>query len=719
MKNLLLVLVLIALIGVSTSSFTDANRLSTLLDNAFSIHNTASVVRADTIRLPLEVMGEDGTTTTIRLMVDRAGKGGRLYLKTHSISYPAYLGYNKSKASIRLNGGKWVDINNKTAECLYPEREYGCTKGPYATLRFLIPVKDLGKLRNGVNRLDFRFNYEPGDISSGYRILEFGLQNKDGSNAIQQTEIVVDEPAEWQPISVDSTRIASGRRLFETRSLLLHRPDGASMQASCRDCHANNGRDLKYFNYSNYSIVTRSKFHGLSQEQGEDIASWIRSQPLVDKNGMEYSAPGRPWNPPYQPGPGLDEQPVHEWTAGAGLGWALEHDTKSLDYLFPSTIESVIHIDSTLSRRQLPIALQLPDWNEWLPVIHPMDTWGNVYASSRLKNNFDNVIDHHIQHPENVNVLVDELKVVQVVETYYKDVLDFAKHDGGMAVPSKLNREQMGEAMAGLFKWHLVKMWDFMHTSQFEDITSGLYTQGEQRGWFSMAQSLSSVTPRLYAEQQMYLDELSRAYYNTAWDELQVILNSGHRETVGGQPIDWAYHFEHIREWKRATGVSHGTRYLAGYIKVLQNANNRHGVRMPDGFYLGHTSLAWIHELSMPDSRENVLYEFESLDPQLRKELAEAFVKEMLNKLKRHDYNEWDRSLGQSGIGPASYKPTSGKGSQKNTFVFERAAYADHFYRIIPLYRDLGVNPMLLEELARWGRGAWPQGDWEAVIVND
>src|SRR5207249_8229093 len=46
-----------------------------------------------------------------------------------------------------------------------------------------------------------------------------------------------------------------------------------------------------------YTTLFRSMFHGLSEQQGELVASYIRSLPVPN--------PGRPWNPPYQPGPGL------------------------------------------------------------------------------------------------------------------------------------------------------------------------------------------------------------------------------------------------------------------------------------------------------------------------------------------------------------------------------------------------------------------------------
>lgn len=66
-----------------------------------------------------------------------------------------------------------------------------------------------------------------------------------------------------------------------------------------RGCHFTQGTDLKIFNYSNHAIQRRSEFHGLSEQDGLDIAAYIR--------GLSVPVPpkGRPWNPPFQPGPGV------------------------------------------------------------------------------------------------------------------------------------------------------------------------------------------------------------------------------------------------------------------------------------------------------------------------------------------------------------------------------------------------------------------------------
>jgi hypothetical protein len=143
-------------------------------------------------------------------------------------------------------------------------------------------------------------------------------------------------------------------------------PGAPIIHAHCSDCHAQDGRDLKYFNFSSVSIVARSRFHGPSELQGRQIASYIRSLPGPN--------PGRPWNPPYQPGHGLDDRRVADWAAGAGLEWVLDADIDTLPFLFAKTGPAgTFRAASDLNPREIPIAFQLPDWNHWLPRVHPLD----------------------------------------------------------------------------------------------------------------------------------------------------------------------------------------------------------------------------------------------------------------------------------------------------------------------------------------------------------
>jgi len=142
------------------------------------------------------------------------------------------------------------------------------------------------------------------------------------------------------------------------------------------DCHAQDGRDLKYFNYSNFSIRARSVFHGLDRGAGRSDRELLRS--------LNIPNPGRPWNPPYQPGPGLDSQPVGNWAAGAGLDAVLDSDAAMLPYVAPTLTPADFNPAGDFSIRETPIAFQLPAWNRWLPKVHPVDVWGDTFTHSTL-----------------------------------------------------------------------------------------------------------------------------------------------------------------------------------------------------------------------------------------------------------------------------------------------------------------------------------------------
>ena len=238
----------------------------------------------NTVTLPLEVMGPDGTIESLSLNVSNASAAQTLWMRAHSIGYFDFRNYNTSKASVRLNGGAWVDIDNSIVTCEEPEETYGCVSGGYHTIRFSMPLSHLGTLQPGSNTLHFRFNYVAGNASSGYRILDLEIRDGAGQDLIDGTTFAAFDPAA-EPI-LRPNQISQGEALWRQRDLLREFPGAPNtLRAACADCHQKDGKDLKYFGYSNHSIVTRSTFHGLNQDEAEQIASFIRSYRLEHEDG--------------------------------------------------------------------------------------------------------------------------------------------------------------------------------------------------------------------------------------------------------------------------------------------------------------------------------------------------------------------------------------------------------------------------------------------------
>jgi len=57
------------------------------------------------------------------------------------------------------------------------------------------------------------------------------------------------------------------------------------------------------------------------------------------------------------------------------------------------TIHRTFRPDGNLNPREIPIALQLPDWNRWLPRVHPLDAWGSAFLKSEFFEMYGTVDD--------------------------------------------------------------------------------------------------------------------------------------------------------------------------------------------------------------------------------------------------------------------------------------------------------------------------------------
>ena len=239
----------------------------------------------------------------------------------------------------------------------------------------------------GANTIRFRFNYSNG-IVSGFRVLALDLLAGD-STSVEPDLFIQDDRDTWAPPLRDSGAERAGA--VGERATVTRRLQGLSMIARhCSDCHARDGRDLKYFCFSNASIIVRSRFHGLSDLQGEQIASYIRSLPVP--------SPGRPWNPLPQPRSrigcstsrqlgsrsraGLDPRQRQQHPSlplGANVDRATPSPQvaigKDLDWtaLVPQITREPFRPDGNFNVREIPISLQLPDWNHWLPQLHPLE----------------------------------------------------------------------------------------------------------------------------------------------------------------------------------------------------------------------------------------------------------------------------------------------------------------------------------------------------------
>jgi cytochrome c553 len=621
-----------------------------------TVPNLAELVKAP-VTLPVEVVGPEGfvVAVTVELPQGSAAQIKSLWLQIHGLEYP-------DLASVRVNQGTWVSLNNQSVTVAQPGRAYGGIGGAFATLKLTLPLAP-GSVAEGANRIDFRFNRTNG-VVSGFRVLAFNFLEQDGERVLPPQAFRAEDPEQWVPPLMEQKEIAEGQRLWQSASLRASSLAGApAIRAHCGDCHARDGRDLKYFNYSNQSIIARSRFHGLSEQEGKEIASYIRA--------LDAPHPGRPWNPPYQPGPGM--KAGAELAAGAGLDSVLDEDSETLRSLFgehraTEVAAGAFAPDGDLKLRQIPIAFQMPDWNHWLPQVHPLDAWGEKFAGSQL---------NRIYEARNASPEFAEGDRGSFFASWLKARSKFLD-------PPRLSEAArwspgLAQSLYATLLWQLVKTWEIAHLS-------GLEETGGDVVWANVvAAATAPATVNIPNNANgMAGSGLTNEYFNNAWYELQMLLNSGGHQHHGREPVDWVYVAGHERELERWSGVAEPGRVLVTAIAATQSTDPRIGP---------HDNAKGWRPDQIIDPRMMVAPEwsetFVSLAPGERRAIAQAWLSAWLEKCTSYPVVTYFR-LAQL---PGSYEPPKDLRAISGGKVWESASR----------FRALGVDAKLVDRLELWG----------------
>ena len=573
---------------------------------------------------PIEVFGEAGHTVSVPFTL-RAGEPTTLRLRVHRPTWmeTGTFADRGPKMAVRLAGSGWYEVRPQrivdpstwgtpaagefmypvepaNVRCLEADAQFGgCLAGTYHTVRFDIPIALFGEaaLAPGAVAIEFRFEGTDGE-SMGYRVLDFDVRGFLGESLVDRSNFTEDDPDTWAPPIAGPAAIEEGRRLWQSATLLTSPIDATPLHAHCDSCHALDGRDLTYFNFSNYAIVRRATFHGLSEEDGERIASFIRSVDLGLPEGVTRSDLGRPWNPPYQPGPGLDARPVELWAAGASLIWVLERDRDMRDFLFSpdgmtplatspvpgGTPHSLLGADGYLNPREMPQAFQYPDWMSWLPRFAPEDmtvdpnailgtTWHQRYTAVRAALEADRegfLYSDRVTHtPNQPNIFL----LSQVSSGWPEEGMVYRNRPEGAALNWKsgnagdwvttteesVRASDYATAMGlyrNLRKWELFQRYRLEQVEGLEQVVAAgsepyYRSPAGSRVWPTPNRDMFEIAPHFsgpgYPERSMDFNGTAvGVYWTTAWYSLQHIVNGGyHAMTVTG-PVDWNYHAPHI-----------------------------------------------------------------------------------------------------------------------------------------------------------------------------
>jgi hypothetical protein len=717
---------------------------------------------ARVVTLPIEILGEPGTIERVMLDVARPTDAAYLWLQTHRLTWredgehatleaPRNAVRPGTKGSVRLNGGPWVGLSNETVSCESHEAEYGCLNGGYMTVRLRVDLARLGApgLREVDNELELRFDETDG-ITSGWRVLALDFRDAGGAS-LSTTTFVEDDPDTWVAPLTGAEDIARGRELFVSAPLtdLGFENERHAIRGTCASCHFEDGYDLAYFNYSNRSIIARSQFHGLSELESMQIASYVRSIDLELPAGRRRSEAGRPWNPPYQPGPGLDSRPVELWAAGAGLDAVLERDSEMRPYFFPEgrIDPRIVGSEGHLNPRETPQALQYPDWNAWLPTIAVEDLVEDpaliptsapyerlAEARSLLATHRRTDFDTAPQARARVFFAIRrfaESRSIGFPGSYHYT-------DRDVPTPTRTHELMVKQTRHNLayVSWFNLRQFELFHRFGLEDQTHVSPASGAprvpigDRSWGSTFRTVFETAPHFVADGAGLSFNFTQPgnYLSTAWYSLEQIINGGFNAASFG--IDWNYHPGHI--WNtRQSAVGF---YLDGPIPAYRLAwaliwfyqavpTEDWRTEPPTPFTprsFGFYQRQFIIGLGVQEGAR-LLEERGEITREDRAMLQEALTLAFLGVAERYTPDQWvRRTVDDEAHRTADNFETIDYVPRVRTDLPEGYAewgyQADAYYARIHELSESGlVTPATIHRLCDWGAGVWPRGDWDAL----
>ena len=354
----------------------------------------------------LDGLGQPEQTRTVTLStVDPTASYTLQLLVNHAAQYGS-AAESGPKMRVSFNDNtNWIDIKRSTVTVLpyfgRPDR-FGGLGGTYETMwiEVPIPINRLVTGNNKINKIHFRhtFNsYTNAAAVSKTRTLisipALNIRNTSGGFLINTNTTMIEQNVltgpdylptaaysnDWNTgYSIATTQPTYNPAMAKMTNELTGKVYPTDMLTSCSGCHTRTLWDMSYYSFPRVGVIGAGKRFGLSDAQAEQVYAYVYNKRKTDANYYGY---GKIWNPPYQPGPGLDAKHVREWPAGAGIGAVLNTDTEVLTELFGgttisyNTITNAAYTKDAWNTRHQRINIPLPSIFDWYPMFYPQYAW--------------------------------------------------------------------------------------------------------------------------------------------------------------------------------------------------------------------------------------------------------------------------------------------------------------------------------------------------------
>jgi hypothetical protein len=413
--------------------------------------------------------------------------------------------------------------------------------------------------------------------------------------------------------------------------------------------------------------------------------------------------------------------------------------------------------------RELPVAVQMPDWNQWLPRVHPSD----AFLSSRSAvtqdedgNNvgtpfYDYLYQRAVRDPSSRNLgdmtkrlekwlsrggtcysqtvtkgpgwrannstVLQAISLGKVISsTISESACSSTRYDRALTRPVE-------EAKHGLIAWLTVKHWELFHGNNLETrsaqltqpvcIGSTCVDASEARGWVTddrvdIGMNVFNRAPHYVgynSREFQYQHEVVASYETSIWYHLQMVLNAGHRRTG---PNHYIYTIDHIEYMQKYSGVSQSFRFWAGMIKERQTQTTGRYGDVENGLQLDSAQPYRYYSDKYGDTRVR-----SGVGSVLWKRIVDRLLLDLAQDASRGNWTATmqDGALQSSSSTDFSLCTECFKSTSSPHPFPDVALVGRNNARVIPQLRQLGVSETSIGALIDWSKKTWPRGPWEQL----
>lgn len=745
------------------------------------------------VQLPIEVYAPDGRSAAVEtITVDVGLNPSSLCFRSHQagrhmgeLMYQNGWDYRDDAASVSVGNSPFVGDWNSTASYVESAITDGIGGG-FHTQWVCIPASAFaGQLFEGTRQISFRFNETEG-IRSGYRIIDLDVRSggttPETGTSVLNTQLQLTDPTTWGIPA--GGNVTNGRVIFTSRPLQDIDGTPLDVHISCASCHASDGYDLSYFGYSDKVIGARARAHipTLTEQEVTDVVAYIRS---IDAEN-EYA---RPWNPVFQPGPAVRQRSAEYWSAGAGVDAVLRSDDDMAQYMFPDQspegMRTVLDHGSwdnwplvgapIIDVQEIPISIQYPDWNAWLPDVHPFTAYGYGDFTAHSSWNALQELETAYDTPQAVQETINRDRAALVCTQScpaggFTDLLRFNFGFGGELMPYldidwDVTPATHYLALQSLMQFYNVKMWGELQTNNLFDlaerITDGLVTPAGWRGegmpillagsppgdqdpaffWPGHANTVYGTAPHINSRCSMPqcgdggYDNVGpvgppgarfiEGYMSAVWYDVQNVISSeniGWPGNNGGGPTDWNYVTDHNSGiMGHRPGYSQFWRLFSRRILASQSRNNYYTQATTHYQYAfnsgpGFTATNANYWEPVGRAANGVPHYRYASNQTLAISALEAYWNEWAEFARSVPNDWWVREPEPSGMYEVSSTvPTT---HVPGNYFFDAYQDAQNAYNLADLMTDLNMDSTAVDNVARWGESMWPGGNFEQWFVN-